>query len=704
MKLTDFMFGLTTGDLIHDIETYPNIFTIGFIHASTGNKYVFEISSRKNQLNEFILFINICQALNIRWVGFNNIGFDYPVIHFIDKNKSVGLNVQHIYDKAMSIINAPFNAKFSHLVWESEWLVPQIDLFKIHHFDNQARSTSLKVLEFNMCMSSIEDLPFDVGLDLNDEQCDVLIDYMWHDLDATLMFYNESKDQIRFREELTTKYGKNFMNHNDTKIGKDYFIMELEKVNPSCCFAYIDGKRHIQQTPRESINLGDVVLPYISFNHPEFQRIHEWFNNKTITETKGAIKDINCTIDGFQFDFGTGGIHGSIESQVVTSDDDYMIEDWDVASYYPNLAIVNKLAPEQLGETFCTIYKDLYDQRVDIKKRMKVAKSNGDTVLYNALDNEQAMLKLALNGVYGDSNSKFSPFYDPAFTMGITINGQLSLCMLAEALIQSPSVKMIQINTDGLTIRYPRALKSWVHSVCEWWQNLTQLVLEDVEYSRMFIRDVNNYIGEYTDGKLKRKGAYEYDLGWHQNHSAKVVAKAAEAALVHGEDIRQTILHHDNIMDFMCLAKVPRSNKLMWGDEQIQNTSRYYVSTDGDMLKKIMPAAGTVGEYKRATKLTDEYFNTVMAEIGTGVWDERIHTKSKTKYEIREQDINTGYTVMIANRLPEVFDRVMSEEFDGDGGDIADYTDAVLEIRSLINYEWYIKQAEKLVNPLLRNV
>jgi hypothetical protein len=688
MKLTDFMFGLTTGDLIHDIETYPNIFTIGFIHADTGNKYIFEISSRKNQLNEFILFIHVCQALNIRWVGFNNIGFDYPVIHFIDKNKTVGLNVEHIYEKAMSIINAPFNAKFSHLVWESDWLVPQIDLFKIHHFDNQARSTSLKVLEFNMGMTSIEDLPFDVGLNLTDEQCDVLIDYMWHDLDATLMFYHESKDQIRFREELTVKYGKNFMNHNDTKIGKDYFIMELEKANPGCCYKYIDGKKHIQQTPRDSINLGDVILPYIKFNHPEFQRIHEWFNNKTITETKGAIKDVNCTIDGFQFDFGTGGIHGSIESQIVTSDDDYMIEDWDVASYYPNLAIVNKLAPAHLGETFCTIYKDVYEQRKGHAKGTA----------------ENAMLKLALNGVYGDSNSKFSPFYDPAFTMAITINGQLSLCMLAEALMQSPQVKMIQINTDGLTIRYPRALKSWVHTVCQWWQDLTQLVLEDVEYSRMFIRDVNNYIGEYTDGKLKRKGAYEYDLGWHQNHSAKVVAKAAEAALVHGEDIRQTILHHDNIMDFMCLAKVPRSNRLMWGDEQIQNTSRYYVSTDGDMLKKIMPASGPVGEYKRATKLTDEYYNSVMAEIGTGVWDERIHTKSKTKYEQREQDINTGYTVMIANRLPEVFSRVMSEEFDGDGGDIADYQDAVEEIKSLINYEWYIKQAEKLVNPLLRNV
>lgn len=661
-KLPDFLFSIVPGDIIYDIETYPNIFTIGLEHAVTGQKWYFEISFRQNDLTALCQFIDICKYQGCQWVGFNNIGFDYPVVHMIYKSRNAMITAADIYKKAMSIINCDFNARFAHLVYESDWHVNQLDLFKVHHFDNQARSTSLKVLEFNMRMNSIEDLPFDVGLDLNNEQADILKDYMWHDIDATTMFYRESADQIRFREELSVKYGRNFMNHNDTKIGKDYFIMELEEHTPGCCYAYVDGKKHIQQTPRESIDLGEVILPYVRFDHPEFQRVMCWFQSKVITETKGAIKDVNCTIDGFQFDFGTGGIHGSVESQIVYSDDDYIIEDWDVASYYPNLAIKNNLAPEHLGETFCHIYEDVYNQRKGHAKGTA----------------ENAMLKLALNGVYGDSNSQYSPFYDPKFTMAITINGQLSLCMLAETLMMgSAEVKMIQINTDGLTIRYPRALKEWVHAVCAWWEQLTKLELEDVEYSRMFIRDVNNYIGEYTNGKLKRKGAYEYDLGWHQNHSCLVVAKAAESALVRGEDIRTFIEGHDDVMDFMLRAKVPRSNRLMWGEEQIQNTSRYYVSTGGDLLHKVMPAKGTIGEYKRANKLTDQYFNEVMAEIGSGVWDERIHTKNKSTYEERRTDLNTGYTVQIMNdmkSLPAVAD---------------------------INYDWYVIQAEKLVNPLL---
>lgn len=665
----DFLFGLTAGDIRYDIETYPNAFTIGLLHPDTRQKWVFEISFRRNDIQLFCRYIEELQRQGCRLVGFNNIGFDYPVIHFIYQNRHTGITVKDIYDKAMAIINAHDNAKFAHMVWESDWLVPQIDLYKIHHFDNRARATGLKVLEFNMRMDNIEDLPFAVGTELNSEQLDTLIDYMWHDIDATDRFYNESLDQIRFREELSEKYDRNFLNHNDTKIGKDFFIMKLEEAQPGCCYQYVDGKRKMVQTQRERIDLAEVVLPYVQFEQPEFQRILIWFKSQVITETKGTFKDVNCVIDDFQFDFGTGGIHGSVESQIVYSDDYWIVEDWDVASYYPNLAIANGLFPQHLGQTFCTIYKEVYEQRKGYAKGTA----------------ENAMLKLALNGVYGDSNNKYSPFFDPQYTMSITINGQLLLCMLAEQLMKLSELSMVQINTDGLTVRYPRHHQQWVHSVCQWWEQLTNLTLESAEYNRMFIRDVNNYIAEYSNGDLKRKGAYEYKLGWHQNHSALVVPKAAEAALVHGTDIREFIrgVAHE-IHDFFLRTKVPRSSSLEWGGEVISNIARYYISTEGKPLEKVMPPAGPVGEYKRANKLTDAYFNSVMAEIGQGVWDERIHTKNKSMYEIRRTGINTGWTVNVCNNLDDLL-------VPPDGG--SPMWD--------LNHEWYIKEAEKLVKPLL---
>lgn len=654
----DFFFGVTTGVIDYDIETYPNVFTFTAIH-NNGREWYFEISDRCSDLTDLCRFIDTLATQGCTMSGYNNIGFDYPVIHFIYKCRHARISAASIYDKAMSIIKAPQNMRFANIVWESDWLVPQLDLYKIHHFDNAAKATSLKVLEFNMRSDSVEDLPFDVGLHLDPNQIEILKQYNRHDVIQTQQFRGHTADQIRFRHELSAKYDRNFLNHNDTKIGKDFFIMKLEEADPGCCYKKINGKRHIQQTPRDSIALGDVILPYVAFEQPEFNRVLQWFRDRVITETKGSIKDLSCVVGGFQFDFGTGGIHGSVESQTVSSDDEYIIEDWDVASYYPNLAISNGFHPEHLGDTFCTIYKDVYEQRKS----------------YTKGTSENAMLKLALNGVYGDSNNQYSPFYDPKYTMAITINGQLLLCMLAEQLMKLDSLEMIQINTDGLTVRYPRAYQKWVHDIARWWEQLTGLELEDAVYSRMMIRDVNNYISEYEGGDLKRKGAYEYDLGWHQNHSALVVPRAAEAALVHGVDIREFIESHQDIYDFMLRTKVPRSSSLEWGGDQVANIVRYYISTDGKPLEKVMPPAGPPGEYKRANKLTDQYFNSVIAEIGAGVWDERVHTKNRSKYEERRSGVNTGYLTTLANR--------MNAEFDPEN----------------INFDWYVKEAEKLVKP-----
>ena len=40
---------------------------------------------------------------------------------------------------------------------------------------------------------------------------------------------------------------------------------------------------------------------------------------------------------------------------------------------------------------------------------------------------------------------------------------------------------------------------------------MTQLQLESVEYKKMIIGDVNNYIAITTDGKVKCKGRFEFD-------------------------------------------------------------------------------------------------------------------------------------------------------------------------------------------------
>jgi len=568
-----------THDIIWDCETYPNVFTISAHHAHLPIEWSFEISDWRNDSGAIIQWVHWLKSIGARMVGFNTIGFDYPILHALCRMGQA--NARTLYDKAMAIIESQDDNRWMHMVKPTDRLVDQLDLFLIHHFDNRARSTSLKVLEFNMRSDNISDLPYPVGTALTQDQVAVLKTYNRHDVLQTIQFYHHSTESIRFREELTARYQRDFMNHNDTKIGKDYFVMELEAAGVQC-YDYGPQGRQPRQTRRPIIALKDAILPWIGFQEPEFQRVLEWLKEQTITETKGVFKDVVARVNGFDFVFGLGGIHGSVENEILESDDDSVIVDLDVTSYYPTLAIANGFYPQHLGQSFVDIYSHLFEQRKSYPKGSP----------------ENAMLKLALNGVYGDSNNVFSVFYDPLFTMSVTLNGQLLLCGLAEAAMgHVPGLRMIQCNTDGMTVIVPRESRLRLKQVCEWWEKLTKLTLEQVNYRRMCIRDVNNYLGQYENGKVKRKGAYEYEMEWHQNHSALVVPKVAEKVLLEGAPIRETVENWPDIMDFMLRVKVPRSSSLVieyreqWGDTQfpLQNTTRYLITKSGGHLFKQMP-------------------------------------------------------------------------------------------------------------------
>lgn len=647
--------------VVYDLETYPNVFTCSAIGADTDVAATWEISPWRNDLGDLLAWLHHLARYKIDMVGYNNEGFDYPILHLLLSNPQMATPAA-LYEKCQAIING--GDRFANVVWPSDRFIPQIDLYKIHHFDNQAKATSLKALQFNMRSESVEDLPFPPGTVLTAEQVPILRQYNMHDVTETRKFYNHSRELIQFRREITTRYNRDFMNHNDTKIGKDYFVMRLEEARPGSCYQRSSsGGRHPVQTYRSEIRLADVILPYIEFHHPEFVRVWSWFMAQVITSTKGAITDVSCEIDGFRFDFGTGGIHGSVAKQRIESDETHAIIDLDVTSYYPSIAIQNRLYPLHLGELFCDIYTDVMAQR------QRYAKGTA----------ENAMLKLALNGVYGDSNNPYSPFYDSQYTMAITINGQLLLCMLAERLMAMvPGLRMIQINTDGLTIRVPRAYEWLVKEVCTWWQGVTRLQLEEARYKFMFIRDVNNYLAVSESGKVKRKGAYETaqpgdrtPLGWHQDCSALVVPKAAEAATTRDVAPDDLVRNHRDPFDFMCRAKAPRGSTLYHGDRPMAGMLRYYISKEGAPLVKVSPPAGPLGQFKKGTGVSDRDYNAWHAAHGN-TWNPDIHTKNRSTHEERRMQICAGWNVSICNK---------ASDFRWEN----------------VNFEWYIAEARKLL-------
>ena len=556
--------------IVYDIETYPEVFTVAFYHVESCTMTEFEISFRVNEVTSLLSYLEMCKDTNQIMVGYNNLGFDEPIVQMIMQYGELTTELQ-IYEKCQAIIEGD---SFKHRIWPDQRILTQLDLYTINHFDNRAKATSLKILEFNMRSESIQELPFPPGSILDSGQIDMLKEYGKHDVMQTYKFLVECMPAIKLRHELTQKYGIDFMNMNDTKIGKEFFTDLLERDQPGICFDRDGFRKTKRQTIRHEIKLNDVIFDKISFNNDEFNRILEWFRAQTITETKGVFKGLECTVNDVNYVFGLGGIHASIESQTVVICSKYAIIDVDVTSYYPRIAMVNGLYPEHLSTTFCEAYERVFQMRKEHDKGTP----------------ENAMLKLALNGVYGDTNNQYSVFYDPQYTMAVTINGQLLLCMLAEWFNNmTAECSVIQANTDGLTLKVRRNGLDEFQDVQRRWMDFTGLELEQAEYSRMFIRDVNNYIAEYTNGEVKRKGCYEYVLPHEKNHSQMIVAKVAEKHLLHGANIEESVLFHEDMFDFMLRTKVPRSSRLMWGDEKVQNVSRFYISTDGKPLVKVMP-------------------------------------------------------------------------------------------------------------------
>jgi hypothetical protein len=571
---------------VYDLEQFLNLHTATFMNRDdTEEVRVFAIHVARNDSKEYYKFL---QTEVAGLIGFNNVNFDYPLLHFfmmVMQSYTIGRGTEEInpemlndllYDETQRIINEEYSAIPEHQV-----KIPQLDLFRIHHFDNKAKRTSLKAVEIAMNSPNVQDMPYPPYHHVLEEEIQDVLDYNFNDVEETEHFYELSKDLIELRKNLGAKYGLNLRNANDPKIGQEIFGREIAKKKGWSYRSLRD-----MRTYRHSIDLNDCVLDHIKFRSDEFNRILDFFKKTTIITTYKAFEE-SVLYKGFKYDYGTGGIHGCIESGVYESTETHMILDIDVAAYYPSLAIVNKFYPQHLGMEFVEVYKELFDQRM-------IAKRDGDKVTNSGL-------KLALNGVYGKSNDQYSLFYDPKYTMQITINGQLQLSMLAEDLTDYvKDITILQINTDGITVMIPRTEYEMVKSLCVNWEKTTGLILEYGEYNKMVIRDVNNYLAQSVGGYAKPKGAFEIipmqngAIAYNKNWSMRVVPKAVHAYYLENIPIEDFVRNHDNIYDFGMSFRARPDWNIMYtyidNSERIrekqQRTVRYYVSNTGGALTK----------------------------------------------------------------------------------------------------------------------
>lgn len=659
--------------VVYDIEIFPNLFVCVFYEVDTKEYFIFQISKGidESPLECINDKVQLMDFLNKLWqddglmIGYNVLRFDYPLIHELitimnsNFNISPSKLVSKLWEKAKKLIDSG-SARDKNLEIKNP-IINQCDLYRIHHLDSPVKATSLKMLEFVLHMENVAELPYPPGTQLTRVQIDEVIYYCKnYDVKTTVEFYYISQQEIAMREKLSKIYNLSIENYNDPKIGEHILLK------------FIREKLGVDRIGKSSMGNGivikDIILSYIKFESEPFKAIYNWFCEKVITDTKkvfndlevsqvqslvpfiymekdnmakGRVKTLNVVNKDFRYDFGLGGIHGSIESGIYESKDGYTIADIDVKGFYPNESIVNRFCPRHIGEVFCDILEIIGQERDKYAKKTP----------------ENTGLKLAGNASYGKTNSEFSQLYDPHYTMTVTVNGQLLVCMLAEWLFTAiPDIVMIQANTDGITVRVRNIYQKEFYKICEDWEVLTKLILEHNWYKKMAIRDCNNYLAIDKGDKVKRKGVFGYKMEpgereIHKNHSMLVVPKALEQYYVNGISVEDYMKTAD-AWDFLKRVKLIGNSKLIGRekdkpDNHYGKITRYYISEHGEDLIKVMPGLKP--------------------------------KKGKTEIVPREFHIESGYNCTVANRVT---------------------SETLKEIKSRVYHQYYIDECYKIINVI----
>jgi hypothetical protein len=566
------------GIFVFDYEVYKAVVFFGYINVRTGKIRIFELSKRKNNSRSHKKFIKE-EVSGL--VGFNNGGYDSKILDYHLKTKIT--NTIKYYEFSQRIIQKSY--------FNDNPIIPQLDLFKIGHYDRFG--VSLKTCELRMNFHNVADLPYPFDANLNTTQIKKVKKYLVNDLEATFELFKLFKQKIYLRDLLKREYDLPCLNWSDTKIGEEMLLRKY------CELAEKDiDEVRLLRTPRTSIAFKDIIPDHVSFIDKDLSDLLKTLKKTTVKGTKGAFKQ-SITLDDVKYDLGTGGLHGA-QKGIWEVDDEYKIAEWDASSFYPSRIIEGKLYPEHLGPAF---YETLDKAFVTPRNKELKPQLRDPDLHYKTREKLSAIsdtYKLSGNSVYGLSNSPYSPFYDPKFTLSVTVPCQLFLLMFIDKLRATTSAEVLTANTDGVLIKYKRSEEEAVRAVSTWWESTTNLVMEETQYQKIVQRDCNNLIWIDDKGKAKCKGAYEVDKmvgsspALHKDNSQRIVALAVREYFISGTSINDTIINHDNIYDF-CIGK--KANKGWFfsaahkpdsNDIKLRNikTLRYYVSNAGSVLYK----------------------------------------------------------------------------------------------------------------------
>lgn len=488
------------------------------------------------------------------WVGYNNLHYD----QFIFKGILCGFDPKAIND---------FIIAEGHKGWQYSSLLRKLymvnyDVF--HPRTDRGLKTHEAYLGNDICETTV---PFDIDRKLTEAEIAETVKYCRHDVEQTIEVFMQRKSEFDARMDLLKMF--------------DLPLVYLGKTDAQLTAIILGAERPVR--PRDD-EFDIMPLPCLDLGPYDF--IRSWYLDQ-------ANQDYSATLDfdiaGCPHKCAWGGLHGAIAQY---AGEGYFIN-VDVESYYPAEMIAHELLSRNVHDP--SKFKGIRDHRIELK---------------HAKDPRQKALKLVINGTYGASKDKFNALYDPRQANMVCVNGQLMLIDLMHKLVRDVGAEIIQSNTDGVLIRMPDgfdggpdAFYDRVDDVAYEWEHRTGMGLEFDEFTRVYQKDVNNYVLVAADGSIKTKGAYVKKLG-PLDYDLAVVNKALVEFMVHGVPVEDTITADDDLIDYQRVVKVSGKYKYgVHGHERLTDKCfRVFAST--------RESDGMIGRIKAGKAKPEKFGNT----------------------------------------------------------------------------------------------
>lgn len=525
-----------------DTEVYKDYFLLMAMHLGSGKIETFEIY-------EGHIGIDGIRTLMTRdtTVGFNSLNYDLPIISAVLSGKT-NQEIKNISDKI--IVEGRRH-------WQLGIKVPRnwdhIDLIEL-----AIGQASLKIYGGRLHAPKMQDLPIEPDASISPEQRAQLREYCRNDLEMTAILYRQLEPQIALRVTMGEQYGVDLRSKSDAQIAEVVIGSEIERlggcaekpvIKKGYTFRYQDPGFITFVSDDLNLMFQRVLATDFTLSANGSVEMPDWLKTQRITIGKG------------QYQMGIGGLHSCEKRQFIEAASDEVLADWDVASYYPNIILGQRLSPTHLGDNFLSVFQSIVTRRLEAKRK-------GDKVTAD-------VLKIVINGTFGKLGSKYSFLYSPDLMAQTTISGQLALLMLIERMELS-NIRVVSANTDGIVLHAPKALNGPMECIAWDWMLDTSYELERTNYRAIASRDVNNYVAVMLNGKTKGKGVFA-PPSLAKNPDCQIVYDAVAARIANGTPIERTIRKCDDIRRFVTVRRV--TGGALWREDNIGKAIRYYYAT-----------------------------------------------------------------------------------------------------------------------------